>query len=94
MVVASNLFSTLVQIALPGPKDDLGPGVDFGLASQVLAPVASAFGIWVVGNVGRAKAGVLFVHLARDPHCNNGSGHLVCASVKTQDFCMTQNVAS
>jgi len=55
MTVASNLFATLAQIALPGPKDDLGPGIDFGLASMVLAPAASAFGIWVVGNVGREQ---------------------------------------
>ena len=55
MTVTSNLFATLVQTALPSTKDDLGPGIDFALAKMVLAPVASAFGIWVVGNVGREK---------------------------------------
>ena len=53
MLIISNLFANLVQIALPSPKDELGPGIDFWLLAQLLAPVASAVGIWVVGNIGR-----------------------------------------
>jgi len=55
MTVASNLFSTLVLIALPTPKDELGPGLDFRLLVKFLAPVASAIGIWTVGNIGREQ---------------------------------------
>jgi len=53
MVITSNLFSNLVQMALPSPKDELGPGIDFRLLAHLLAPVASAVGIWIVGNIGR-----------------------------------------
>ena len=68
MTVASNLFSTLVLIALPTPKDELGPGLDFRLLVKFLAPVASAIGIWTVGNIGREQGPIKVISLIFFPY--------------------------
>jgi len=54
-IVYSNLFATLMLMAFPDKNDELGPGIDFSLISKVLMPVASAAGIWLVGNIGREQ---------------------------------------
>jgi len=55
MVLFANLFATLMLMAFPDKNDELGPGIDFSLLSKALMPVASAFAIWVVGNIGREQ---------------------------------------
>ena len=55
MLVVSNMFGMLVTMAAPKKDDELGPGLDLRLFTLLLSPVASAFGIWVVGNIGREQ---------------------------------------
>jgi len=54
-LVYANVFASLMVMAFPDKDDDLGPGIDFSPLSKVMMPLASAFGIWLVGNIGREE---------------------------------------
>lgn len=43
-MVVGNVFGMLISIAPPAPDDEMGPGIDFSLAVNLLAPAFSAIG--------------------------------------------------
>lgn len=48
-LVLGNMFGILITIGTPNSKD---LGLDLSLIAKLLAPAATALGIWLVGNVG------------------------------------------
>lgn len=51
-LVIGNLFGLLTQMCIPGPED---VGVDLLLVADLLAPLATAIGIYLVGNLGKQQ---------------------------------------
>lgn len=54
-LIVGNLFGMLVNMAVPDPEDI---GVNVLLLADILAPAATALGIWLVGNIGREKGSI------------------------------------
>ena len=54
-LVCGNMFAVAVSLAVPNNKD---AGMDLNLLPKLLAPFATAVGIWLVGNIGREKGAI------------------------------------
>lgn len=52
MLVVGNMFGMLIAMAVP-EKDELG--IDLSLLAKCLVPLGCAFGVWLVGNIGREQ---------------------------------------
>jgi hypothetical protein len=50
-----NMLSVVVSLGIPHPEE-IG-GIDLAWLGYLLRPLASAVGIWIVGNIGRQKVG-------------------------------------
>jgi len=52
-LIVGNVFGQLLQMSIPGPEDL--NGLDLLLVADLLAPLATAVGITLVGNIGKEK---------------------------------------
>jgi len=56
-MAVGNVFGILVMLAVPG-QDEIG--VDLYLLGQLIAPLATSIGIWLVGTVGRETGSIKY----------------------------------
>jgi hypothetical protein len=56
-----NVFGILIMLAVPG-QDEIG--VDLYLLGQLVAPLATSIGIWLVGTVGRETGSIKYPLIA------------------------------